>query len=92
MAQTTIVKTGQSWWDIAIELTGAWEAGVDLALSLGVSMTAAPAVGTELKAQKTYHRPMEQYCHAEGVSPATLDEDASRPWQIFSSTFNIVYQ
>lgn len=93
MGQTTI-KQGQSWWDVGIELSGAWEAGIDLALSHGLSMSEPPPTGQEVKCRKTYDRPMELYCHAEGVSPATLyDLDHSEAgYQIFSPVFNTTFR
>lgn len=91
MAQATI-KDGQTWWNIGIELSGAWEAGVDLSLSLGVSMTETPPNGVEVKTHKTYNRPMEQYCHADGVSPATLRDGTGVRWQIFSPIFNTIFR
>lgn len=92
---TTSVKAGQSWWDVGVELSGAWEAGIDLALKAGRSMTEPAPADLELRSTTTYDKPMQLYCHAEGVSPATLyDEGASlrSKYQIFSSTFNIVYR
>lgn len=93
--EETIVKAGQSWWDVGIELSGAWVAGIDLALKAGCSMTAPAPAGLKVRSSKTYDKPMELYCHAEGVSPATHEpsgaSEAMPRYQIFSSTFNIVY-
>lgn len=93
---TTIVKAGQSWWDVGVELSGAWEAGIDLALGAGSAMTEPAPIELELRSTKTYNKPMELYCHAEGVSPATHDRgDGSvgiARYQIFSTVFNTVYK
>lgn len=91
MAQTTI-KAGQTWWDIAIELAGAWEAGIDLALLRGLSMSERPPLGERVQVSRSYNRPMERYCHAEGVSPATAEDHQGLRWQIFSPTFNSTFR
>lgn len=87
----TQVKSGQSWWDVGVELAGAWEAGIDLALALGVSMTEAPPL-LSLSTQASYNKPMQRYCHAEGVSPATLYDETGVRWQIFAEPFNKIYR
>lgn len=87
----TQVKAGQSWWDVGVELAGAWEAGIDLALALGVSMTEAPPL-LSLSTQASYNKPMQRYCHAEGVSPATLYDETGIRWQIFAEPFNKIYR
>lgn len=87
----TQVKAGQSWWDVGVELAGAWEAGIDLALALGVSMTEAPPL-LSLSTQASYNKPMQRYCHAEGVSPATLLDETGIRWQIFAEPFNKTYR
>lgn len=90
---TTTVKAGQTWWDVGVELSGAWETGLDLALHLEMSMSQPPSTGLRLRSSIVYHPAMERYCHAEGVAPATLyDQDGmTRRHRIFSTTFNIVY-
>ena len=87
----TQIKAGQSWWDVGVELAGAWEAGIDLALALGVSMTEAPPLLT-LSTQASYNKPMQRYCQAEGVSPATLYDETGIRWQIFAEPFNKIYR
>ena len=90
MGKTTI-KHGQTWWDVGVELSGAWEAGVDLALALDASMTESPPRIT-VASQQTYNKPMERYCHAEGVSPATLNDNTGIRWQIFAPSFNTIFR
>lgn len=87
----TQVKAGQSWWDVGVELAGAWEAGIDLALALGVSMTEAPPLQL-VSTQVSYNKPMQRYCQAEGVSPATLLDETGIRWQIFAEPFNKIYR
>lgn len=86
------VQAGQTWWDVGIELSGAWEAGIDLALQGDYSMTDTPPEGLEVKVNKSYNLPMERYCKAEGVSPATLEDATGIRWRIFSEEFNTVYK
>ena len=87
----TQIKAGQSWWDVGVELAGAWEAGIDLALALGVSMTEAPPL-LPVSTQLSYNKPMQRYCQAEGVSPATLLDETGIRWQIFAEPFNKIYR
>ena len=87
----TIIKQGQTWWDVGVELSGAWEAGVDLALALDASMTEPPPRIT-VATQQTYNKPMERYCLAEGVSPATLNDNTGIRWQIFAPSFNTTFR
>lgn len=91
MAKKTI-KQGQSWWDLGIELKGDWRAGIDLALSLGASMTLPPPAGEVQMPTATYDKVMENYCHVEGVSPATLESNGSHSYQIFNPVFNQVFR
>ena len=35
---------------------------------------------------------MQRYCHAEGVSPATLYDETGIRWQIFAEPFNKIYR
>lgn len=68
----TIVKSGQTLADIAIQEFGSWTAIIGLATLNGMSMTDIPEPGTELKRQeKVYNQPMADYCRRESVSPAT---------------------
>lgn len=93
--QAISIKAGQSWWDVGIELSGAWEAGIDLALREACSMTEPAPVDLKVRSTKTYNKPMELYCHAEGVSPATYesrDGSMAQSYQIFNSVFNTVYR
>lgn len=88
---TKTIKRGQSWWDVGIELKGDWTAGIDLALSLGASMTDAPPMLEVQVPSKTYDKVLEHYCRVEGVSPATLESSTPRHYQIFSPVFNQVF-
>lgn len=88
--EKTIVKAGQSWWDVGIEVSGAWEAGIDLAHDLGLSMTDAPPL-VELRPTRVYNPLMQRHCHREGISPATLALPTDSPTQIFSSTFDSTF-
>lgn len=93
--QVISIKAGQSWWDVGVELSGAWEAGIDLALREGCSMTEPAPVGLKVRSTKTYDKPMELYCHAEGISPATYesqDSSTAHTYQIFSPIFNTIYR
>lgn len=90
MGKTTI-KHGQTWWDVGVEIAGAWEAGIDLSLAQGLSMTEPPP-HIPITTQQTYNKPMERYCHTEGVSPATLNDDTGIHWQIFAPTFSTIFR
>lgn len=90
---TATIKSGQTLMDFAIEHHGAVEAAVDIALALGVSLTATPEVGTRLPLSRTtYDRVMQAHCQAYQVSPATLDDGADMRWRIFGATFSIEYK
>lgn len=89
MAKTTI-KSGQSWWDVGITLSGSWEAGIDLALERGLSMTQAPPL-VEVATGRVYDPLMERHCHAEGIAPATLHSPEGELRSIFSKTFNSIF-
>lgn len=87
----TIVKAGQTWWDVGVELSGDWRSAIDLSLALGVSMTSLPPLGAILKAERDYNKPMASYCHSEGVSPATLGCAEPRHMRIFADAFNLTF-
>lgn len=93
MAKKTITTQAQTWWDIGVELSGAWQAGVDLALAHNASMTDLPVLGLSISSRdKVYNLPMQRYCHAEGVAPATAYDETGVRWQIFSPTFNATFK
>lgn len=87
----TIVKAGQTWWDVGVELSGDWRSAIDLSLALGTSMTSLPPLGATLKAERDYNKPMASYCHSEGVSPATLEFAEARSLRIFADAFNLTF-
>lgn len=85
----TIVKAGQTWWDVGVELSGDWRSAIDLSLGIGSSMTSTPPLGMTLKTGRDYNRPMARYCHSEGVSPATAFlGDSRRVMRIFTEPFD----
>lgn len=87
----TTVKSGQTWWDVGVELSGDWRSAIDLSLALGTSMTSLPPLGATLKAERDYNKPMANYCHSEGVSPATLGFAEARRMRIFADAFNLTF-
>lgn len=86
MAKVT-VKSGQTWWDAGVEAYGAWEAGIDLALTASASMTAEPPTGEMSRPERTYDRVMEQFCKARSVSPATAEDFSGFRFRVFADTF-----
>ena len=83
---------GQTWWDVVSEHHVAWEAGIDLALKAGQSMTATPPLMAVPRLAKTYDKLMQAHCLNEGISPTTRRGLDGSHRQIFSSTFNKTFQ
>jgi hypothetical protein len=82
------IKNGQSLADFAIEQFGAWEAMVDIALLSGIPMSEVPAADTELTIpDNQYNIQMQQFCQANGVSPATMVSTSASQQGIFTIQF-----
>lgn len=92
MAQVAI-QAGQSLLDLAVEHYGAWQAAIDIALALDISLTDDPDMSRLYPLpQRTYDRVMQAHCKARGVSPATLYDRAGIRWSIFSSQFTLAFR
>ena len=74
-----------------MELSGDWRSAIDLSLALGTSMTSLPPLGATLKAERDYNKPMANYCHSEGVSPATLGFAEARSMRRCADAFNLTF-
>lgn len=86
------VKPGQTLWDVAIASKGSWEAGIDMALSSGVSMTDIPKSGTSFSVpSRTYDRAMERYANTHNLDPATAGEPSTSTSRIFTPPFSEVF-
>lgn len=80
---------GQTLWDVAVATKGSWEAGIDMARSVGVSMTDQPHPGAVYSVpQKTYDRTMERYVLTHRLEPATAGEMSPLSIRIFTSAFS----
>lgn len=80
---------GQTLWDVAVATKGAWEAGIDMARSAGVSMTGPQKAGAVYPVPiKTYDRTMERYALTHRLEPATAGEISPLSMRIFTSAFS----
>ncbi len=85
---TVTVKDSQTLADIAIQEFGAFEALPALALANGLSLSDIPEPGTVLTLpDAVYNRPMQLYCKARSVSPATARDISELRLGIFSKQF-----
>ncbi len=82
------VKDGQTLADIAVQEYGSLAAVTELALLNGIAVTDIPSPGSELLLpDAVYDRTMEDYCKANGVSPATERDTSGMKLRIFSEEF-----
>lgn len=80
---------GQTLWDLALSHKGSWEAGIDMARSAGISMTAVLRAGSAFPLPaKTYDRTLERYALTHRIQPATAGEPHPAELRIFSSAFS----
>ena len=69
---TVIVKSGQTFADIAVQEYGSFEAAVLLAVANDMSVTDSLAGATELKLiDQTFDKVICDYCKTNGVSPTS---------------------
>lgn len=85
--------TGQTLWDLALSHKGSWEAGIDLARSRGVSMTARHPVGTTfVLTSAVYDRLMERYARTHRLSPATAASSDASSDRVFTLPFSDAFR
>ena len=87
-----VVQSGQTFADLAVQEYGSFEAAVELAIANDMSITDHLQGGSELKKiDKTYSKPVEDYCKVEGAQPTSTIQLEDGTTSIYTQPYTYTF-